>query len=702
MLQATELKKLSFNFETIKKRGGGEYINTAAGFDIETTSEIHQNNKVAYSYVWGLRLDNDSPLYYGRTLSEFYEVCLFISRKLKLSESKVLVIYIHNLSYEFQFIRKYFEWVNVFSLDERKPIKALTSLGIEFRCSYILSGMNLATLAKNLTKHKIKKLEGDLDYSLTRHHNTPLTEKEFEYLKNDVEIITNYITEQMEIYGNILNIPLTNTGRVRMYVKDECYKNNGKRDKAKYCKYRQTMSDLTLTPEIYTMLKRAFMGGFTHANKNYSGLTLEDVSSIDFTSSYPSVMVAEKYPMTRFKKAQPKTTKDFDKLLSKHAVVFNIKFTNLKSKIEQENYLSEHKSRTVNATVNNGRIYSADELTTTITEIDFEIIKQCYTWDDYQISNVHYAVKNYLPKAIIESVLKLYQGKTELKDVEGYEVEYLLSKGMLNSIYGMCVTDVVKDESLYTGEWSTEEADIDESITDYNESKNRFLYYPWGVWVTAYARRNLWSGILATGNDYIYSDTDSLKIFNIEKHQNYIEWFDKNIMAKMLKTCDHYKLDKKLITPKTKEGKIKPLGIWDFEGTFKLFKTLGAKRYLTLSNKLELTVAGLSKKKGVENLLKLSGNNPEKTFDYFTANWTVPANETGKMTHTYIDEDLKFITTDYLGNKEIIDVKSGIHLENCEFTLSISEQYENFLKQFSKGEFFKGVNKKWNTIHLTK
>ena len=206
------------------------------------------------------------------------------------------------MGYEFQFMRKYFTWLNVFAIDERKPIKALCDYGIEFRDSYILSGYSLANTAKNLAKHKVKKLVGDLDYSLVRHEKTPLTDIEMGYCKNDINIILAYINEQILQYGDINKIPLTNTGRVRQYVKHNCYyddSNHRKSSKGKYIKYRKIMDDLTLDPETYIQLKRSFMGGFTHSNPKYTGKTLNNVSSIDLTSSYPSVMLADKYPMSR-------------------------------------------------------------------------------------------------------------------------------------------------------------------------------------------------------------------------------------------------------------------------------------------------------------------------------------------------------------------------------------------------------------------
>ncbi|WP_369131588.1 hypothetical protein, partial [Modestobacter roseus] len=179
--------------------------------------------------------------------------------------------------------------------------------------------------------------------------------------------------------------------------------------------------------------------------------------------------------------------------------------------------------------------------------------------------------------------------------------EYLLEKGMLNSTYGMCVTDPVKDDSLYEdGEWFKEPADLQESIDRYNGDKKRVLYYPWGVWITAYARRNLWTGILEMGNDYVYSDTDSLKILNYENHKAYFKKFDDGIVKKMEAMCDFYKLDKALLSPKTIKGVTKLIGVWDYEGTYEKFKTLGAKRYLQCEKgKLKLTVAGLSKQNGL-------------------------------------------------------------------------------------------------------
>lgn len=705
----TDLQLDTIEYKTVKKKKV-TYLNLECGFDIETTSTLLENSeKCAFMYEWtfGIGATGDN-IVYGRTWEQFLQVCQQLHDTFDLSSEKVLICYIHNFSFEFQFMRKYFNWVNVFSVDDRKPIKALCDLGIEFRDSYILSGYSLAKTAENLQSHQVKKLVGDLDYSLIRTQDTLLSNTELEYCYNDVLIILYYINEQIKQYGDITKIPLTNTGRVRKFVRDNCYTNgvnmdkNNRKNKGKWCRYREIMEDLQITKDEYVILKRAFQGGFTHANANFTNKLLSDVSSIDFTSSYPAVMLSEKFPMSRgfkmtvadVKRMFPYSKTPFEDLCKKYCVVFDIEITGIKAKIFQENYISESKCTTLeNSVVNNGRVFSAERLVTTITDVDFNIIKQCYTWDKIGIKNIYRYYKGYLPKDIILSILKLYEDKTTLKGVEGMEVEYLNSKGMLNSVYGMCVTDIVRDEVTYIDEWGKQSANIDEQIEQYNKSYNRFLYYPWGVWVTAYARRNLWLGIINIGNDYIYSDTDSIKMLNYEQHKPFVMWYDSVVTDKLEKMCEYYHIDKNKLKPKTIKGKEKMIGIWDYEGTYTHFKTLGAKRYLVEENdgSLYLTVAGLGKKCGMEYMKEHCNNDNMKVFEMFNDDLYIPADRTGKMTHCYIDSEFEFDILDYQGHNSHIIAKSGVHLENCEFTLSISKQYGKFIEMLLGGFLYRGV-----------
>ena len=130
--------ELPTDYKVIRTNKKIEYINLSVGFDIETTSTYIDNEKVAYMYIYTLGITDKNHIWHGRTWEELQQDLFILQDHFNLNESRRLIIYVHNLGYEFQFMRKYFEWVDVFSVSERKPIKALTTLGIEFRDSYIL------------------------------------------------------------------------------------------------------------------------------------------------------------------------------------------------------------------------------------------------------------------------------------------------------------------------------------------------------------------------------------------------------------------------------------------------------------------------------------------------------------------------------------------------------------------------------------
>jgi hypothetical protein len=652
------------------------YYDIPASFDIETTSTYCDGEKFACVYLWCININGDT-IEQGRTLEEFKDYLDKISKENQLSIYKRLIIYVHNLAFEFQFIRKYFNWHEVFATDERKPIKALTIRGIEFRDSLILSGYSLSNVAKICLNKTLEK--EDYDYNLIRHSTTPLTDSELHYNIRDTEIVVEYIKQQIKQYNGIHKIPLTNTGRVRQYMKNYCLHSSTCHKKEAKSKYSVLIKNSPLTLEIYFMLKQAFQGGFTHANANKVGDKIENVHSYDIASSYPYCLISEKYPIGEWRQVDDK--KEIKNLLISDdtALLFEIEFEEIQSKCMQEMYLSSSKCTCENHIENNGRIYYASRLQTTITEVDFNIIKKCYKWKNVKIGKCYKSYKSYLPSKFVKGVLELYQQKTLLKGVEGKEVEYMNVKGMLNSIYGMCVTDVVRDDIKYSDEWYTEEKNSESQLEKYNNNKKRFTCYQWGVWCTAYARRNLWYMIYNLKNDYIYSDTDSVKFSG--EHSPLFDKYNKEVYNKLINICRYHKIPFDMVNPKQKL-----IGVYEYEGTYKHFKTLGAKRYMYIdkNNDLHITIAGLSKKQGKEYI----ENNGK--FKFFNNNMYIPSVATGKQTHTYIDECKEFEVIDYLGNRHFEKCKSSIHLEECEFTLSISKQYSNFLQQLKTGALYKG------------
>ena len=651
------------------------------------------NDKRAVMYVWQLAINGKVII--GRTWDEFVDILNEISAKYHLDHNQRMIVWVHNLSFEFSFLKDYFEWDRVFAIAPRKPIYALTTTGIEFRCSYILSNLSLDNLSKSLTMFPVRKLVGNLDYELVRHSETPLTEDELRYCINDVLVVSSYIYEQCKKEGNITKLPLTATGYCRKFARTNCLRGSTNKGKnIQYSTYQKLMKNCQITSVAeYQLMVRAFAGGFTHCSTRYSGRTLHDVDSFDFTSSYPYVLCSEKMPMSRGKKVEVKTYKELNEYCHLYCCIFDVKFINIKPKYINENYISTSKCyKCVNPVTNNGRLVGADLIQISITNVDYEIIAKTYEWDAIEIGDFYIYKKDYLPREIIvDSIVKLYNDKTKLKGVKGQEDFYTKGKQLLNSVYGMMVTSIIMPIHSYDGtEWTVEHKDLESELKSYNKSKKRFLFYPWGVFCTAYARRNLWSGILAFGDDYIYSDTDSIKAVHAERHMDYIRSYNRLVERKLKLTAAHFNIPFEVFAPKTIKGETKMLGVWDCEtekrkdgsgGPWKMFRSLGAKRYMVLESdgNLTITVSGVNKKSAVPYLLEKYGK--EGSFKAFNEDLVIPAEHTGKLTHYYLDEPMEGYVTDYLGKTIKYKAKSGVYLEKASYVFSMEAAYLDYLKQ---------------------
>lgn len=384
---------------------------------------------------------------------------------------------------------------------------------------------------------------------------------------------------------------------------------------------------------------------------------------------------------------------DMFALCESHCCMFRVAFTNLVPLNDIEHPISISKCRNTEETaVDNGRVVTAKYLETTCTEQDFRTYSRFYDWEKVKIFDCVAYPKGYLPTPFVKAILKLYKDKTVLKGIAGEEVNYLLSKEMLNSAYGMTVTDIVRENLEYsendiTGCHSNyDDKDFDEGkfleeqINRYNNNPYRFLFYAWGVWVTAYARANLFSGIRAVDRDYIYSDTDSIKITNPEKHFKYIEAYNQDISEKLRIACEYHGIDFSETKPKNNRGEEKPLGAWEFEGIYDEFKTLGAKRYLWREGeKWQLTAAGVNKSMGMKYLLKRAEELECSPFDLFTMNLVIPKDFSGRLVLTYIDEPVKGTIRDYLGNVGEYEELSSIHMESTEYSFNPVDEFIRYL-----------------------
>lgn len=681
-----EIRCLTF----VKNSERSKYYRDIITFDIETTS---YSKSIAFMYVWQICINGSC--FYGRHWNEFQEFIEYLQKY-----TGFFVVWVHNLSFEFGFIQDLFKWSNVFAINFHKPIYAKSD-NVIFRCSYLMSNLSLEKLGENY-ELETRKLTDTLDYSLIRHSETELTDTDLAYCENDVRVLYEYIQLWLDKYKNFspAAMPYTSTGYTRKHMRDRAA------DDKQFGQLRTIVAEASPRDiKLYHLLQRAFAGGYTHASyifckfefkpiKDNSGKLRGRLKSRDKTSFYPAIMVKEKFPR---KFVKIKKEKVFQFIQLGYAVIMDVCFTNIRAKGALTT-ISEHKCSMIRKGVfDNGRVYSADLLVTSITELDLDTIQKVYDFDSMTVGSAWASKKRYLPKTIVETILDLYAGKTELKDVDGKEQEYQRLKALLNSCYGMMVTDIMRAVIMFLGdgEW-TKEDQPDSALLDYIKNPNSILLYQAGVYVTAYARHELLEHNIELGDSrVVYNDTDSIKYLYDEKTEKYFEEYDKKVLQQLQKALKYHKIDPEKISPVDIKGRKHTLGLMTDEGNYLYFKTLGSKRYIGIKegkNKLECTVAGVPKKKCASYLLsglpeeRPREKNPvqgaptiDQAFLKFCNQMFIPSEMSGKYTHYYTKPSDEIEVTDYQGNTAKVKPGFGISLRPQPFEINLSAQYKAFL-----------------------
>ena len=683
----------------IKRRGRGgkrgenfHYKDIVCAFDIETSKVPHGSHEItkgvfkqdyiAFMFVWQFQVGEGITII-GRTWPEFVNLLKGIAAA--CDDQQRVVVYVHNLSYEWSFIRDaeilgpYIHEESVFCIKPRRVAKFLClNDRIEFRCSYIHSNMGLDTYtAKMRVKHQ--KLSGEeFDYSKVRYPWTELTERELEYCANDVIGLVEAINAEMKFDGDSLySIPMTSTGYVRRDIKKALYKRH------------EYIRRLLPAADTYRMFRAAFRGGDTHANRFLAGKTLPGpINSVDRSSSYPDVQCNGRFPVSEFYNPSEKDRHSWhamaEKMRKDRAIIMQVTFQGirLRDPFMPVPYLSEDKCRmTVRAAYDNGRILSADWLDTTITDIDLIILLRDYVWESSYIQRWQYARYGPLPIEVISTVEDYYRRKTELKNVAGREVEYDKSKALLNALFGMSAQDPVRMTVRYEPGAGEDGSDyIEGALIDgefHAGSREQYLEflldqsdpvmpYQWGVWTTALARLELRKLIWMTGERFIYCDTDSIYYYG-----------DVDFSA--------YNAEKKAASIKSGAYATDPAGIVHYmgmvepdekNGPYREFKTLGAKKYAyrDRNGKLHITISGVVKDEGARELESAGGL---KAFDPGDCTRTgFVFRNAGGVDIIYQDEPVGFVELD--GHE--LYVGTGAVLINSTYTLSSGDNYTALLE----------------------
>ena len=424
-----------------------------------------------------------------------------------------------------------------------------------------------------------------------------------------------------------------------------------------------------------------YAGGMTHTNRFIVDMLIDFyIKCMDFASSYPFVMLAEKFPSGAFKAYKDCSPELILKESKNFCFYFKLCMLNFKLKdpLNPMPYLQYYKIQyDVNigpAEMDNGRVLQGGYAEIWLNEVDLQIIMNQYECEDIRCCNVQMAPKDYLPRWMTDYIYKLFEDKCKLKG--GDPVLYSIAKSRLNSVYGLTVQRSIQEEivesytfdenfDMYEKKRKTGKEE-QEAYDKYLKSKNTILNYQIGVWVTSYARRNLILGLGSCIDDkygpdgkreeishWLYSDTDS--IYSDKWNEHRIEMYNQLCKQKLLDNG---------YGPVIIGSKEYWLGIAEVDkDNIVEFKSLGAKRYAYRDHEgeLHITVAGVPKK-GVECL----GNDIEN----FTRDTIFDGETTGKLAHYYIYTEGIHIDED--GN----EIGDSIDLQPCDYRLDQTERWE--------------------------
>ena len=637
-----------------KENSKWHYKDIVCAFDIETSRyKIGEHNitktkikddYIALMYIWQFQIGLDLTII-GRTWEEFTQLMEMINNGLNKDER--LLIFIHNLSHEFQFLRdkrilgEHIKEDSVFILSSRKILRFIAYDKIEFRCSYIHSNMSLGLFTDKMgVTHK--KLSGDeYNYNILRFPWSEIKREELEYAVNDVLGLVECIYKEMEIDGDSLySLPLTSTGYVRRDI----------RAAIKQGLPRNYIEERKPDYETYDMLNSAFRGGNTHANRFIAGRRVEgNIKEFDRSSSYPDVQLNRKFPIGKYHKPKTIDKEGFENCLKKdYAIIARLCLYNLelKDEINPVPYISLSKCENIKPSdreqrktyrQDNGRILSAECVQICVTEIDLDIIFNQYNVSDYLVLNYRWTVKGYLPECIKEVIRGYYTKKTELKGSEDEtdKIIYMKSKNKLNSIYGNSAQNpgklsiYYKDGNYITGyrNGKTEidldkihdEIELNELYVIVYDSSDTVLPYQWGVYTTSWARYELQVMIDLCGDNFLYCDTDA--VYFVDDGTIDFSQYNKRKIESSTKTFA-YADDKK--------GNRHYMGVAECEHEdITAFITWGAKKYafIDTQNKLHITISGVSKKYSVgevenefdENIYTSKLNVMQEGFTFYKA-----------------------------------------------------------------------------------
>lgn len=682
-------------YESRSRRERHHHSPYVAAFDTETTTITHDGEKIAFMYVWQMAVENEA--FYGRTWEEFRQCLYKMANEMHLSVDYKLIVYVHNLKYDFGFYKHEVNLEGDFvARSKRTILKHIMNDCFEVRDSAVYTEEPLEDMGEEIG---IKKLKG-YDYTKVRHTLTPLSEEELKYCEHDVLILTKYFRLEAEKYGcSIYKLPLTATQKVKRIINYEFARES--RIYQNMIMSRQLKNN-SHDDKILKLLKHAFFGAFNYSSQLMRGIEQNNVTGIDISACYGAQCLLHPYPVGKFSPIDiPESLEDLknNPIYQNKALLITFAARDISPKFADIGFLPIsltnywNRSATDLNNISAKRILTAQKIEMTLTDVDFKLFLELYNHNGIKIISIMASDYGEMPSYMIRSIVQMHKKKIEVqkrnKETEkirpltiAEQLEYLHAKTGVSRIYGILVQDPIRD--VYR--WDKEKNDIIKDGVQKNKSQFQPVLYQWGVWVVAWARYEILK-LLTRLSDarqnfddmkIIYSDTDSLYFRADEKDNKIIAAYNAIIADKTKRIAIRYRVNPEYLS-----------GIGTLKTThYSTFKTTGIKQYCFVQNgQFDYRCAGLTRPdyvydKNGNQMFNENGmpiNNGMTFFDNFESNqermaafcreMSIPAAEAHVHRNYYHDTPMKdpLEITDYLGNKSIVQPKSWVVIDESGF-----------------------------------
>ena len=411
-------------------------------------------------------------------------------------------VYFHNLAFDGAFIMDWlersgeWEWVpDRKSVHDRSYTTVISDanqvycIDLYFTRAFhvrIMDSLKIVPLsiAQMAKAYNIPIMKGSIDYSAPRPLGHVLTDEEIAYLDNDVRIAA-MVMEQFISKG------LTRMTAGSNALADYRCRNGGTKG------FRRWFT--RLTPEQDAFIRKAYRGGFTYCAPRYQGRELGEGIVFDVNSLYPSVMYScdgERMPYGEpiWFEGRPKPTAAYDLWVAQVTCSFRLRDAHIPCiqlkgnfRFSQTEYLSS----------------SDGEVTFTITNVDWELIKQ-----QYHIYNLRWHGGYYFKSAnfLFRRYIDYWMGMKEQATRDGNGGLRQIAKLMMNSLYGKLATRTVV--------YSRRPMLVNDVLryVDVDPQERDPVYLPAGVFVTAWARYKTITTAQSVYDRFAYADTDSVHL----------------------------------------------------------------------------------------------------------------------------------------------------------------------------------------------